>query len=198
MAVVITIDAHDFIGGPDAHRPYHTIKGSVLCANPYTPGGELFGAAELQAAVQAALGRTDITVTTVHQLEVGESSSDAATFRMNAAGTRLVAINRPVDLTEAWSAALVVAGHTTNVPAGGIPVAVAATVGGVVGPCIVGHDAPAVTRHCRFNPTTRALDFLAADAVTEARALLIDRTVAEEYGAVNISTISAKFLAVVS
>jgi len=214
MPVSITIDAHDFIGGPDAHRPYHLIVGTVSCDAPYTPGGELFGADELETAIQTLLGRNDITVSTVQAMLLGESSDEDALFRMNAAGTRIMAFERPSTSitpnalpTESWSDALVVAGHTTAVPGTGVPLAVAITAGVATGPCKIGHGAPAVTLDCQWDLGARALNFLAADTVTECRVHLLDRGGAAsinvdgtpvEYGAVDISAILCKFTAVVT
>lgn len=220
MPVVLTIDTHDFIGGPDAHRPYHIIGGTVSCANPYTPGGELLGIDELETAIQTLLGRTDITIAALEQILLGESSDEDAFFRMNAAGTRIVAFNHPSASLIAGAVgtiptveevlAVVPVAHVSAVPAGRILLHAEIATGVATGPLRLGTVAPTVTLTAQYDSAAGELLTLAADdAATVDMIVLNPGTLPtlptvdtdgtpEEYGAVNISAIECKFLAVVT
>jgi hypothetical protein len=220
MAVDITILGHDFIGGPDCHRPYNTIQGTFNLENPYTPTGEAFGAAELQTAIQTLLGRTDITVSTLVGIQLGDCNDEDTFFVHD--GADVLAFNRPAASLNAgtpsvvpsmeWSGALVPGvGHDVVLPAGSFPVAVEIIAGGagIPGPAPIMHSA-AATGEVNYDDATNTLTFFAADAVTECRVLLMDQGAANvsatingdgtpvEYGAVNLSAIECKFLAVVT
>jgi len=220
MAVDITILGHDFIGGPDCHRPYNTIQGTFNLENPYTPGGEALGAAELQTAIQTLLGRTDITVSTLVGIQLGDCDDQDTFFYHDGAdvlafelpGATLNAGVASVVPSMGWSGALIPGvGHDVVLPAGTFPVAVEITAGGmgIPGPAPIMHSA-AATGEVNYDDATNTLTFFAADAVTECRVLLMDQGAAStpatinddgapaEYGAVNLSAIECKFLAVVT
>lgn len=152
--------------------------------NPYASGGHALSAAVINAALLAGGHKAHETVSSVDAVIVGGPSLDGTVIGMwDSANSKVKAFSpSAVTLnagslpsltapTIAWSDALTVTDHVATLPAGTYALAVEATAG-LTAPCYIQQTAAGATQEVDYDPAARTLTFLAADTVTECRALL--------------------------
>ena len=178
MAAVTTIRDHEFYG-TTAHLPRKRVTATVSLGNPYAAGGIAFGAAEIQAALRTALGRTDVSVSHIHALEVLGSSDPSYSYEYDAVAGKILCYIQPAASLNAgalpsvaWSDELVVNAHVATLPAGTKPLAVEG-IAGLAKPAFIQYTAAGATQEVTYDPAAGTLTFLAADSCTACRVLLL-------------------------
>lgn len=167
-----TITAHTKIGNLD-FTPRFIITGTVDPEVYATGGVDIL--ADLNTAFQAAVGRTDIGVTTIHDLQIG-GSDDPAYFGVSNGGDLQVFVRdegtASAAPTIAWSGAITAnPAHTFTLPAGSYAIAAEGTAG-LTAPLFLQETAAGATQEAAYDPAARTIVTLAGDACTEIKALL--------------------------
>jgi hypothetical protein len=241
VSSILEHQVYSGMGQPSRRR----ITGKANLGNPYAINGILLGLVAIQAALDTALGRTDVGLTTIHSLLVGNSSDPNYLFSYVSATGKVKCHIKPavslnagalpvltpnvagvftpnVPASVAWSAELTTAAHVATIPAGTFALAVEATEG-LTAPCMIQYTAAGATKEVCYDPAARTLTFLAADSCTKCRVLLLTPGVAASFapgaasslaagtlptvnvtglaaeaGAVDLSTITFDFEAIVS